>query len=74
MKWLRRPSPFHMFTNLCMINRFIFGQGVVIYLQEALHPYFPTFSTYIFGRYTGQSESPLGQYLTIGFDLPKTKN
>ena len=31
MKWLGRPSPFHLFTNPCVINRFIFGQGVVIY-------------------------------------------
>ena len=31
MKWLERPSPFHMFTNPCVINRFIFGQWVVIY-------------------------------------------
>ena len=31
MKWLGRPSPFHLFTNPCVINRFIFCQGVVIY-------------------------------------------
>ena len=31
MKWLGKPSPFHLFTNPCVINRFIFGQGVVIY-------------------------------------------
>ena len=31
MKWLGRPSPFHLFTNPCVINRFIFGQGLVIY-------------------------------------------
>ena len=31
MKWLGGPSPFHLFTNPCVINRFIFGQGVVIY-------------------------------------------
>ena len=38
MKWLGRPSPFHLFTNPCVINRFIFGQGVVIYyILELLH-------------------------------------
>ena len=31
MKWLGGTSPFHLFTNPCVINRFIFGQGVVIY-------------------------------------------
>ena len=31
MKWLGKPSPFHLFTNPCLINRFIFCQGVVIY-------------------------------------------
>ena len=31
MKLLGKPSPFHLFTNPCVINRFIFGQGVVIY-------------------------------------------
>ena len=33
MKWLGRPSPFHLFTNPSMINRFIFGQGVVFHLN-----------------------------------------
>ena len=31
MKWLGRHSPFHLLTNPSVINRFIFGQGVVIY-------------------------------------------
>ena len=37
MKWLGKPSPFHLFTNPCVINRFIFGQGVVIYYIINMH-------------------------------------
>ena len=36
MKWLAKSLPFHLFTNPCLINRFIFGQGVVIYTLEGL--------------------------------------
>ena len=32
-----RPLPFHLFTNHSVINRFIFGQGVVIYYLCAVH-------------------------------------
>ena len=38
MKWLGKPSPFHLFTNPCVIKRFIFGQGVVIYYVSANLP------------------------------------
>ena len=31
MKWLGGPSPFPLFTNPCVLNRFIFCQEVVIY-------------------------------------------
>ena len=31
MKGLAESSPFHLLTNPHMINRFIFGHGVVIY-------------------------------------------
>ena len=31
MQWLGGPSPFPLFTYPCVINRFIFGQEVVIY-------------------------------------------
>ena len=30
MKCPGRPSPFHLFTNPCVINWFVFGQEVVI--------------------------------------------
>ena len=47
MKWLGRPSPFHLFPNPCVINRFIFGQGVVIYYIRvgllSLHVYTAAF-------------------------------
>ena len=33
MKWLGKPSPSHLITNPYVINRFIFGQGVVIYYR-----------------------------------------
>ena len=31
MKWLVESSPFHLFTNPSEINRFLFGQWVVIF-------------------------------------------
>ena len=33
MKGLAESSPFHLLTNPHMINRFIFGHGVVIYYK-----------------------------------------
>ena len=33
MKGLAESSPFHLLTNPHMINRFIFGHGVVIYYE-----------------------------------------
>ena len=33
MKWLGKPSPFHLFTDPCVINRFIFGQGWLLYTK-----------------------------------------
>ena len=47
MKWLGRPSPFHLFSNPCLINRFIFDQGVVIYYLFSLNNFcFLCFSYY----------------------------
>ena len=38
MKGLAESSPFHLLTNPHMINRFIFGHGVVIYyIHEPPH-------------------------------------
>ena len=37
MKWLGGPSPFPLFTNPCVINRFIFGQEVVIYYISSIY-------------------------------------
>ena len=31
MKWLAKSSPFNLLFNPCVINRFIFGQRIVIY-------------------------------------------
>ena len=35
MKWLGRPSPFHMFTNPYVIIRCIFGQGVLFTMYSS---------------------------------------
>ena len=43
MKGLAKSSPFHLLTNPLVINRFIFGHGVVIYYifvaKNSLHVY-----------------------------------
>ena len=39
MKGLAESSPFHLLTNPHMINRFIFGHGVVIYYVSRRHLY-----------------------------------
>ena len=43
MKWLGKPSAFHLFTNPSVINRFIFGQGVIIYYLYILFEIVITF-------------------------------
>ena len=67
MKWLGRPSPFHMFTNPCVINRFIFGQGVVIY-------YIPVRSNFQFMPHPVTVTKREATYLTISSQASKRQH
>ena len=78
MKWLGRPSPFHLFTNPCVINRFIFGQGVVIYYMstslKSIIVYYPSTEAHLCISGSHMLEAQRGSSIGNYFGTSKLKD